>query len=377
MARAADPRKNIEVDAAPCGSGGGKKPRDTPLEVPLTLHPTPRRRTAPIAGAAAFAGVASIAGLSLMALGLAGLAGCAKARIGMPKEGNPPGISAHMAQAPVVHRSTVHGRIAGGLPHSDFLARAGGSPEHRPGSAPMGGDTPLEQLLAEGDRPLPKNGLCPADMASIDDLYCVDRFEASLLEIMADGSEQPFPSTSTVEGHVVRAISERGALPQAYISGKQAEEACSRSGKRLCKATEWRKACRGPESKKYGYGDADEPKRCNDHGRAPLAIVHGLRGDSDARGQYNWARMNDPALNQVPGTVAKTGEHEGCTNGYGVHDMVGNVHEWIDDREGTFLGGYYLDTHVNGDGCSYTSDAHAFWYHDYSTGFRCCADVAP
>ena len=56
-------------------------------------------------------------------------------------------------------------------------------------------------------------------------------------------------------------------------------------------------------------------------------------------------------------TLAKTGAHEGCTNGYGVDDMVGNVHEWTDD--GSFRGGYYLDTKLNGEGCDYRTTAHA------------------
>ena len=29
---------------------------------------------------------------------------------------------------------------------------------------------------------------------------------------------------------------------------------------------------------------------------------------------------------------------------------------------------------MNGDGCTYRTAAHEFTYHDYSTGFRCCAD---
>ena len=44
-------------------------------------------------------------------------------------------------------------------------------------------------------------------------------------------------------------------------------------------------------------------------------------------------------------------------NGYGVYDMVGNLHEWTNDPNGTFQGGYYLDTHKNGDGCSYRTVA--------------------
>ena len=84
--------------------------------------------------------------------------------------------------------------------------------------------------------------------------------------------------------------------------------------------------------------------------------------------------MNDPRLNQLDATLAPTGTHDECTNPYGVFDMVGNLHEWTNDPNGTFQGGYYLDTHRNGDGCSYRTVAHEFSYHDYSTGFRCCAD---
>jgi hypothetical protein len=248
-------------------------------------------------------------------------------------------------------------------------------------------DTPLDQLLKPGDRPLPTNGLCPPDMASVDDLYCVDRFEASLLEILPNGEERPWsaflPVDDGKEGNgarstvTVRAVSEPGVTPQAYISEMQAKEACGRSGKRLCKPVEWRRACMGPEKSTYGYGNNDEPKRCNDHGKSPVGILFGLSGEPGAQSLWTWPKMNDPQLNQLPGTLAKTGAFESCVNGYGIHDMVGNIHEWVDDPEGTFLGGYYQDTHLNGDGCQYRTMAHAAWYHDYSTGFRCCADVAP
>ena len=55
---------------------------------------------------------------------------------------------------------------------------------------------------------------------------------------------------------------------------------------------------------------------------------------------------------------------------------MGNLEEWTSDTAGTFRGGYYRDTTKNGDGCSYHTTAHDFTYHDYSTGFRCCASPA-
>jgi sulfatase modifying factor 1 len=122
-----------------------------------------------------------------------------------------------------------------------------------------------------------------------------------------------------------------------------------------------------------GGGAARAPGRWtvphNDSGQSPLHAFY-----PEAAETYRAGPMNDSRLNQRPNTVAKTGEFAGCTNAYGVLDMVGNLHEWVMSRKPTFRGGYYQDTHANGDGCAYRTTAHASWYHDYSTGFRCCAD---
>ncbi len=240
-------------------------------------------------------------------------------------------------------------------------------------------EVPVEELLAAGDRPLAMNGLCPPDMASIDDKFCVDKYEASLVEIMPSGEERAWPYYQAVEGHdhgPLRAVSEKGVYPQGYISEKQAIEACGRSAKRLCKPAEWKTACKGPEPKKFGYSDARTPGTCNDTGKSPIGVFYGAQISTGGKAAWSWDKMNDPQLNQMAGGLAETGSHEDCTNGYGVYDMVGNLHEWVLDPEGTFQGGYYLDVTQNGDGCGYRTDAHAAWYHDYSTGFRCCADVA-
>ncbi len=238
---------------------------------------------------------------------------------------------------------------------------------------------PVDEL-DDLDRPTPMNGLCPADMASIDDRFCVDKYEASLVEILPNGEERAWPYFQSVDkrpdGTVpkVRAVSQPGVYPQGYISGKQAAAACKASGKRLCKPQEWKTACKGPEKKQYGYADTRAPGVCNDNGKSGLGKYFAREVATGAA--YSSAKiMNDPQLNQMPGSLAETGSHEGCTNGYGVHDMVGNIHEWVDDPAGTFQGGYYLDVEKNGDGCGYRTDAHEVWYHDYSTGFRCCADV--
>jgi len=307
-------------------------------------------------------------------------------------------------------------------------------------------------------------GPCPADMALVETReapapaapgspprrFCVDKYEASLVEVLADGTEKPFPHYVPVDGHDVRAVSRPHAFPQGYISEVQAQDACAASHKRLCNMDEWKTACMGPSHTTFPYGDARRPGVCHDTGKSAVIAVFGAKavaastpyspspstppasskpahstkgraaqsthprataaksttaGKSGSKASSKklshrgnakkgaasqrpsnvdpgvWAKLNDPGLGQVDGALAKTGEHGDCVNGFGVFDMVGNLHEWVatdpNAPHGTFAGGYYLDTTINGDGCNYRTVAHAHDYHDYSTGFRCCASAQP
>ena len=225
-----------------------------------------------------------------------------------------------------------------------------------------------------------RGGSCPRGMALIDastasnthggNAYCIDRYEASLVEVTASG-EKPFSPYEQVKGRKVKAVSRQGVVPQAYISRNEAEMACKQARKRMCTEDEWMHACQGKNPTTFPYGDDRKAGYCNDSGRPPLATYYASAGD----GAFGFEPMNDPRLNELPGTVARTGTHAHCRNSFGVFDMVGNVHEWVADPEGTFRGGYYLDTKINGEGCHYRTVAHDATYHDYSTGFRCCADA--
>jgi formylglycine-generating enzyme required for sulfatase activity len=216
---------------------------------------------------------------------------------------------------------------------------------------------------------------CPPEMTSVEDRFCIDRWEASLVEVLSDGREAPWPAfDAVVDGRPVRSVSAAGVYPQAYISGAQAAQACAASGKRLCAPVEWRAACMGPRRQTFGYGSERIAGRCNDEGQGRSPMLRLFPQAATSWNAWGTTEMNDPRLNQLENTLAPTGSHPGCTNDYGVFDMVGNLHEWTNDPHGTFQGGYYLDTHLNGDGCSYRTVAHAMTYHDYSTGFRCCTD---
>ncbi len=300
--------------------------------------------------------------------------------------------------------------------------------------------------------------VCPDNMVFVrvpEARFCVDRYEASLVEVDGAGNERPYPHWLPVDGHSVRAISVPGVYPQGFISEVQAEDACVASGKRLCTYREWKTACMGPSRTTFPYGMARRAGVCHDSGRSAVAAVFGLKALADpvatqggghagakgrtapagrapgkktgvrttpsrtphasaptpksARGHASrgakkgapqpsnkpmparpsgrpasiepsvWTQLNDPRLGQVDGALSKTGSHEACVSGYGAFDMMGNLHEWVktdaSSAHGVFAGGYYLDTSINGEGCDYRTTAHAHDYHDYSTGFRCCADA--
>ncbi|MFO0551537.1 MAG: SUMF1/EgtB/PvdO family nonheme iron enzyme [Polyangiaceae bacterium] len=220
---------------------------------------------------------------------------------------------------------------------------------------------------------LEHNAPCPEEMVLVGSATCVDRFEASLVRVEADGRDgEPFPPNKPVYPNTkVRAVSLRGALPQAYISQLEAARACAASNKRLCTDTEWVAACEGIVRAKYPYGERRRAGACNDRGVEPMAAVF---GKPESALVWGFEEMNDPRLYLVTGAVARTGQFTRCLNDYGLADMVGNLHEWTSDPEGTMRGGYYLDTQELGEGCRYAAVGHDVRYHDYSTGFRCCKD---
>jgi formylglycine-generating enzyme len=230
---------------------------------------------------------------------------------------------------------------------------------------------PVEEGAIAAPARLESRLRCPPEMALILRRFCVDRFEGALDEWDAGVRKPHSPYGVLSAGIRYVAVSVEGQAPQGYISAIEAAAACHEAGKRLCAPAEWRAACGGSQGLAYPYGVKRERGRCNDSARSPMMMYYAPKMESG----FDVLSLNDPKLNQVAGTLARAGEFSGCVTDEGVHDMVGNLHEWTSDPNGTFQGGYYLDTAQHGEGCAYRTIAHGPSYHDYSTGFRCCMDA--
>ena len=189
--------------------------------------------------------------------------------------------------------------------------------------------------------------------------FCIDKYEASLVRSNGGAAFSPYFNPGDED---VRAVSILGAVPQAYIDQIQAASACLASGKRLCTDDEWLRACGGPKDTTYPYGDILEPGVCND-----ARDVHPAE-------EY-FSHLDNACLDQLPDSLDPSGSRPGCETAEGAFDMMGNLHEWTADPAGTFRGGYFVDTSKNGHGCLYATKAHNVSYWDYSTGFRCCAEL--
>jgi formylglycine-generating enzyme required for sulfatase activity len=169
----------------------------------------------------------------------------------------------------------------------------------------------------------------------------------------------------------------RGEMPFAFATAYDGERWCAQHGKRLCYDDEWVRACGGPRSHRFPYGDAHREGACNDD--RPWIVV-------------SWGTLakwpDDAAVAEATRLFQAdmSGARAECVSDEGVFDMTGNVAEWVRRRgpaprpgyehvlKGCYWAGCFKDPQPS---CAFTNRAHPGAFRTYEAGFRCCSDRLP
>lgn len=134
---------------------------------------------------------------------------------------------------------------------------------------------------------------------------------------------------------------QKGEKPEflSNITQSSAAKMCAKEGKRLCTSTEWEKACRGPNSYIYSYGNTSDSEYCN-----------------------------------------KENYGEKCQSDYGVYGMSSDAAEWTSSissssaEEAIIKGGDVAGSPERRYRCSNRVDKRKTYKHTLIS-FRCCKDV--
>jgi formylglycine-generating enzyme required for sulfatase activity len=198
------------------------------------------------------------------------------------------------------------------------------------------------------------------------DAYYIDKFEVTIARygkfLEAVTSQQRPHQWNTVK------LSEDSDRPVVGVTWSDAEAYCRWAEKRLPTEAEWEKAARGTDARKYPWGDEDPGEGVANFGRC-----------------CGWTGFS---------LLARVGTNQAGQSPYGVHDMAGNVWEWVADwydaqyyktspaqnpkgptvaREKVIRGGSWSNR--AGDLRTSVRDKVAPTYRNYSIGFRCASGV--
>jgi formylglycine-generating enzyme required for sulfatase activity len=181
------------------------------------------------------------------------------------------------------------------------------------------------------------------------------------------------------------APNQAGAKPLRMQSQPEASAWCAERGKRLCTEDEWLRACRGPEGRKYPYGNRYDEHACNQDKPFIPPRWKALGGWPSEAAKTEATRLDQSEA---------SGSRPGCVTPEGVYDLTANVAEWVRKTKshpeacltpeqeshqwvvmGCYWGKCYRKPHEPA--CDYVNCSHPAAFRSYEFGFRCCRDPQP
>jgi len=273
--------------------------------------------------------------------------------------------------------------------------RASGGPS---GASLTSGELDLLPLLARHDAALfgsfikpgtsrevlPSDAACPPDMVEVEGDYCpyVEQTCRRWLDPATKLQCAEFDKTASAGRCFMKTQhkhfcvdryewpNKSGALPTYMATWSEAKASCDGLGKRLCSDTEWTLACEGPERQPYPYGSGYErdARACNID--KPYVWPRPDRVYDPRTEVEELARLDQ----REP-----SGARAACVSPYGVHDMVGNVDEWVVNVSqygkpyiSALKGGYWGPVRTR---CRPMTTGHNASFRYYQIGFRCCDEA--
>jgi formylglycine-generating enzyme required for sulfatase activity len=167
--------------------------------------------------------------------------------------------------------------------------------------------------------------------------YCIDKFEVTVGRYKAcsdagtckrAGSTNAWASISDKDRKAfdplcnIRDPDAKAKHPINCVDWEMADKFCREQGGRLPTEAEWEFAARGPDGRKYPWGDED-PAAMHLNACGKECVAWGAKNGVEEKAMYD---VDDGFANTAP-----VGSFPKGASRYGVEDVVGNVWEWVAD----------------------------------------------